>query len=67
MRYAIRCTPGGLLKDDASGNVIDFATYAEAQTEALRLTREAHSNPRFAGVDFAPVEVPERGPDWPGT
>jgi|SRR5215467_3464581 len=27
MRYAIRCTPGGLLKDDASGNVIDFATY----------------------------------------
>jgi len=66
MRYAIRCTPGGLLKDDASGNVIDFATYTEAETESLRLTREAHSNPRFAGVNFAPVEVPERGPSWPG-
>jgi len=65
MRYAIRCTPGGLLKDDASGNVMDFATYAEAETEALRRTREAHSSPRFAGVDFAPVEVPERGPSSP--
>ena len=65
MRYAIRCTPGGLLKDDATGNVIDFATYAEAETEAVRLTRQAHSNPRFAGVDFAPVEVPEREPSSP--
>jgi hypothetical protein len=68
MRYAIRCLPGnGLLKDEASGDVIDFATYAEAEAEALRLTREAHSNSRFAGEDFAPVEVPERGPSWPGS
>jgi hypothetical protein len=57
-RYAIRCTPGGLLKDEGSGKVIYFDSYAEAEAEALRLTREAYSNPPVAGFDFTPVLVP---------
>ena len=59
MRYAIRCTPGGLLRDDRTGNVIYFKTYAEAEAEALRLTEAAYGNPRIAGLqaDFTPVEV----------
>jgi hypothetical protein len=58
MRYAIRSTPGGLLKDEGSGRVIYFDSYAEAEAEALRLTREAYGNPRVAGFDFTPVPVP---------
>jgi hypothetical protein len=60
MRYAIRCTPGGLLKDEGSGKVIYFDSYAEAEVEALRLTREAYSNPRVAGFDFTPVPAPTK-------
>jgi hypothetical protein len=56
--YAIRCTPGGLLKDDATGRAIPFASYAEAEAEALRLTQEAYSNRRVAGFDFTPVPMP---------
>jgi hypothetical protein len=59
MEYAIRCTPGGLLRDDTSGKVICFASYAEAEAEALRLTREAYSNPRVAGFDFTPIPMPK--------
>ena len=58
-QYAIHCTPGGLLKDDATGDVICFASYAEAEAEALRLTQEAYSNPRVAGFDFTPVPMSE--------
>ena len=58
MRYAIECTPGGLLRDDRSGQVITFTTYADAEAEALRLTREAYNNPRVAGFDFTPVRWP---------
>jgi hypothetical protein len=54
MRYAIRCTPGGLLKDEDM-QVIYFDTYAEAEAETLRLTKEAHNNPSVAGLDFTPV------------
>jgi hypothetical protein len=57
MKYAIRCTPGGLLRDDTSGKVICFGSYAEAEAEALRLTREAYSNPRVAGFDFTPIPM----------
>jgi len=56
-RYAIRCTPGGLLKDSDDGKVIYFDSYAEAEAEALRLTQQAYSNPRVAGFDFIPVPV----------
>ncbi len=41
IRYAIRCTPGGYVRDDRSGELITFASYADAEVEALRLTREA--------------------------
>lgn len=59
MRYTIRCTPGGYLRDDRTGNVIYFNSYAEAEVEAQRLTQAAYSNPRMAGLmaDFTPVEV----------
>jgi hypothetical protein len=57
-KYAIRCTPGGLLRDDDSGQVIKFASYADAEREALRLTQEAYNNPRVAGFDFTPVHWP---------
>lgn len=59
-RYAIRCTPGGQLKEDSTGETIYFSTYVEAETEAQRLTRAAYSNPRIATVemDFTPVEAP---------
>ena len=58
-RYAIRCTPGGLLKDDSTGKTIYFESYVEAETEAQRLTQAAYSNPRIAGIemDFTPVEA----------
>jgi hypothetical protein len=58
-RYAIRCTPGGLLKDDSTGNTIYFDTYVEAETEAQRLTQAAYSNARIATIemDFTPIEV----------
>jgi hypothetical protein len=61
MRYAIRCTPGGLLRDDHSGNIIYFDSYAEAEAESLRLTQAAYSNPRVACLqaDFTPVEATE--------
>jgi hypothetical protein len=59
MKYAIRCTPGGLLRDDTSCKMICFGSYAEAEAEALRLTREAYSNPRVAGFDFAPIPMPK--------
>ena len=49
-RYAIHCTPGGLLRDGSSGKVICFNSYAEAEAEALRLTRQGYSNPRVAGI-----------------
>jgi hypothetical protein len=57
VKYAIRCTPGGLLKDESTSKTIYFETYIEAETEAQRLTQEAYSNPRVAGFDFTPVEV----------
>jgi len=59
MRYAIRCTPGGLLRDESTLNIICFTNYAEAETEALRLTRAAYSNPRLSEMvpDFTPVEA----------
>ena len=59
--YVIRCTTGGLLRDDASGKVIRFATRAEAAAEAVRLTQEADSNSRVAGVDFTAVPILESG------
>jgi hypothetical protein len=61
MRYAIRCTPGGLLRDDSTGNIIYFDSYDEAETEAQRLTRAAYGNPRMASMqaDFTPVEAPD--------
>jgi hypothetical protein len=61
MRYAIRCTPGGLLRDDRTGGIIYFNSYAEAEAESLRLTQAAYRNPRMAGLmaDFTPVEAPE--------
>jgi hypothetical protein len=52
-QYAIRCTPGGLLRDDRNGRVITFASYAEAEAEALRLTKKSYSNPRIAGFNYA--------------
>jgi hypothetical protein len=39
--------------------MICFGSYAEAEAEALRLTREAYSNPRVAGFDFAPIPMPK--------
>lgn len=57
MAYAILCTPGGLLKDDNSGEVIRFASLAEAEAEVLRLTRDAYNNRHVAGFDFTPVQV----------
>jgi hypothetical protein len=67
MQYAIRCTPGGLLRDDTGEKVICFASYADAEAEALRLTREAYSNPRVAGMemDFTPIPMPELGKCYP--
>jgi hypothetical protein len=62
MRYAIQCTPGGLLKDSQSGNVLYFDSYAAAEEEAQRLTREAYTNPRVAGFDFTPVAALEAKP-----
>ena len=59
MAYGIRCTPGGLLRDDTSGEVIRFASLAEAEAEALRLTRDAYGNQSVAGFDFTPVELPD--------
>jgi hypothetical protein len=59
MAYGIRCTPGGLLRDDTSGEVIRFASLVEAEAEALRLTREAYGNRRVAGFDFTPVGLPD--------
>ena len=56
--YAIRCTPGGLLCEDSTGIVLTFNSYAEAETEALRLTKAAYDNPSVAGFDFTPVEMP---------
>jgi hypothetical protein len=56
-RYAIRCTPGGLLRDDDSGALITFNSYQAAEAEALRLTRQAYTNRRVAGFDFTPVLV----------
>ena len=58
-RYAIRCTPGGLLRDDSTGAIIYFDGYAEAEAEALRLTQAAYANPRIARLqaDFTPVPV----------
>jgi hypothetical protein len=58
-RYAIRCTPGGLLRDDSTGAIIYFDGYAEAEAEALRLTQAAYGNPRIARLqaDFTPVPV----------
>jgi hypothetical protein len=53
MRYMIRCTPGGLLKDEESGNPVTFANYAEAQEEAQRMKQD----PRFKRMDFTPVEA----------
>jgi hypothetical protein len=41
MRYAIQCTPGGLLRDDQTDNVIYFNSHAEAETEVRRLTQQA--------------------------
>ena len=57
MAYGIRCTPGGLLREETSDEVIRFASLAEAETEALRLTKEAYRNPRVAGFDFTPVNL----------
>jgi len=59
MRYAIRCTPGGLLRDEGTLNVLYFNSYAEAESEAQRLTQAAYTNPRLGGtmMDFTPVEA----------
>jgi hypothetical protein len=57
--YVIRCTPGGLLRDN-TGKVICFATRAEAAVEAARLTQEADSNSRVAAVDFHDGDPPRR-------
>jgi hypothetical protein len=61
MPYAIRCTPGGMLRDSSTGKIIHFNSYAEAEAEALRLTQAAHDNPRIGGLDtdFTPVEEPD--------
>jgi hypothetical protein len=60
MQYAIRCTPGGLLRDDRTDNIITFKTYGEAETEAQRLTQAAYSIVAMQ-TDFMPVGVPEAG------
>jgi len=57
MRYAIRCTPGGLVRDELTDTVLYFNDRAEAETEALRLTQEAYNNPRVAGFDFTAEPV----------
>jgi hypothetical protein len=59
MRCAIRCTPGGLLRDSDTGEIICFSTYVAAEAEALRLTMAAHDKPRLESLeqDFRPVEV----------
>ena len=44
-----------------SGGVIRFATRAEAAAEAVRLTQEADSDSRVAGVDFTAVPILESG------
>ena len=61
MAYGIHCTPGGLVTDETSGEVIRFASLAEAEAEALRLTREASNNQRVAGFDFTAVKLPASG------
>jgi hypothetical protein len=58
MRYAISCTPGGLIKDDRSGRVITFASYADAEADAFRLSQEA-SGTSARGSDFTPVPLPD--------
>ena len=59
IRYAIRCTPGGMLRDDDSGILITFDDYQAAEAEAQQLTRQAYTNPRISDmqIDFTPVEV----------
>jgi hypothetical protein len=61
MRYAICCEPGGLLRDEATLNILYFNSYAEAESEARRLTQAAYSNARLGGMmmDFTPVETPD--------
>ena len=61
MRYAIRCTPGGLLRDESTHDILYFDSYAEAESEAQRLSQVAYSNPRLTGVDFTPVEAEDEG------
>lgn len=57
MRYAIRCTPGDLVRDADTGNPVHCGTYAEAEAEAQRLTREARSHPHIAEIDFTPTPI----------
>jgi hypothetical protein len=59
MKYAIRSTPGGLLKDARTGKTITFDAYAKAEAEAQRLTKAAYDNPAIAGMraDFTPVAM----------
>ena len=50
--------PGGLIKDDRSGRVITFASYADAEAEAFRLSQEAYGT-SARGSDFIPVPLPD--------
>ena len=58
-RYAIRCTPGDLLRDESTLNILYFNSYVEAESEAQRLTQAAYRNPRLTGVmlDLTPVKA----------
>jgi predicted lipid-binding transport protein (Tim44 family) len=58
VRYAIQCTPGGLLRDDRSGNVITYASHEDAATEAWELSRDARSKGR--GWEFKPIPLPAK-------
>jgi hypothetical protein len=56
-RYVIACTPGGLLRNDDDSLLI-FESRAEAEEEALRLTKADHANAYVAGMDFTATMMP---------
>ena len=57
-----------MIKDDRSGRVITFASYADAEVEAFRLSQEAYGT-SARGSDFTPVPLPDgkRPSDNPAT
>jgi hypothetical protein len=57
--YGISHTPGGGLLRDDSGKLVRYNNLADAEAEAMRLTRVSYDNPKIAGVDYTPVELPD--------